>query len=522
MKKKGLLLAVTMVLTTVICSAQSIHIIPHHSPFIPTATQSIQTENLMQQRDGDLVSNARVYEYFPSTAPIGNIIHKIARDGTAIIDTLFEADSINYAPFYLFALNPLGEGNIRVGIEHDETGNTILRISHFSDDDLNVDPSSDIVAPLCEGLAYDRPYSCFLDDHKLIVRYYTYRPDGGFDWHFARFRLDGTLEYENTPPVQIKDGFGVFNEKPRQYYQWHYSLDDVLECDVLDKDFQPIDSFSIPEDSLDFLHDYHYIFSTPTFCPYLVVDGDDLVLQTAFEFRQDTIINYYIDTTLVWTNDSCFYGLVLSRYDKHTRQLIKWKRFDHDPALHGIECLGFQKADNGCFYLAYEEGSVSQGRAYIKALKVDANFNTIWTRYYDLMNHPEIKLVQFLRHSIPLHDNGVTNGMAIFGISTDTETNTGGLFYLFINDEGSPYGMAETLLRPYAFYPNPVQDRLRLQYSPDVQPKAITLYDLQGCLVRTQNSGLESLSMAGLAAGQYVMKVALADGKMYTDKVVKE
>ena len=72
------------------------------------------------------------------------------------------------------------------------------------------------------------------------------------------------------------------------------------------------------------------------------------------------------------------------------------------------------------------------------------------------------------------------------------------------------------------FYPNPVKDVLHLHYPEETQPKAIALYDLQGRLVHTQNSGLENLSMAGLAAGQYVMKVALADGKMYTDKVVKE
>ena len=72
------------------------------------------------------------------------------------------------------------------------------------------------------------------------------------------------------------------------------------------------------------------------------------------------------------------------------------------------------------------------------------------------------------------------------------------------------------------FYPNPTQDRLRLQYSPEVQPKTIELYDLQGRLVRSQNQGLESVDMQGFASGQYLMKVTLEDGKSFTDKVVKE
>ena len=71
-------------------------------------------------------------------------------------------------------------------------------------------------------------------------------------------------------------------------------------------------------------------------------------------------------------------------------------------------------------------------------------------------------------------------------------------------------------------YPNPAQDQLQLQYSPDVEPKQIELYDLQGRLVRSQGSGLERLNLQGLAPGQYVMKVTLTDGTTYTDKVLKE
>jgi len=77
-------------------------------------------------------------------------------------------------------------------------------------------------------------------------------------------------------------------------------------------------------------------------------------------------------------------------------------------------------------------------------------------------------------------------------------------------------------VRPYAYYPNPAQDQLHLNYSPDVKPAQIGLYDLQGRLVRSQTSGLESINLQGLAAGQYVMKVTMANGTTFSDKVVKE
>ena len=71
-------------------------------------------------------------------------------------------------------------------------------------------------------------------------------------------------------------------------------------------------------------------------------------------------------------------------------------------------------------------------------------------------------------------------------------------------------------------YPNPAQDELHLHYSPDVTPTQIELYDLQGRLVKTQRSSLESLNLQGLAAGTYTMRVSLEGGKVFSDKIIKE
>ena len=77
-------------------------------------------------------------------------------------------------------------------------------------------------------------------------------------------------------------------------------------------------------------------------------------------------------------------------------------------------------------------------------------------------------------------------------------------------------------MRPYMFYPNPAQDQLRLQYSPDVQPTRVELYDLQGRLVRSQGSAFESVDMGQLPTGTYTMSVIMDDGQVFSDKVVKE
>ena len=61
-----------------------------------------------------------------------------------------------------------------------------------------------------------------------------------------------------------------------------------------------------------------------------------------------------------------------------------------------------------------------------------------------------------------------------------------------------------------------------MQFSPDVQPKQVELYDLQGRLLRTQRSSFGSIDMSQLLAGAYMLRVTLEDGKVFSDKVVKE
>jgi len=96
------------------------------------------------------------------------------------------------------------------------------------------------------------------------------------------------------------------------------------------------------------------------------------------------------------------------------------------------------------------------------------------------------------------------------------------VFFLILTDESWSVSETESFVRPYTYYPNPAQNELHLQYSPDVKPTQVELYDLQGRLVHSQSDGLESISLQGLSAGQYFMKVTLENGKVSTDKVIKE
>ena len=118
---------------------------------------------------------------------------------------------------------------------------------------------------------------------------------------------------------------------------------------------------------------------------------------------------------------------------------------------------------------------------------------------------------------------GNETGIYIAGYSSRLTDYKGGLFFFFLNDEGiTTVQNGSVAIRPYACYPNPTHDMLHLQYSPDVQPAQIELYDLQGRLVRSQSKAFESIDMGQLPAGTYTLRVTLEDGQTFSDKVVKE
>lgn len=112
---------------------------------------------------------------------------------------------------------------------------------------------------------------------------------------------------------------------------------------------------------------------------------------------------------------------------------------------------------------------------------------------------------------------------AIALIKYDSHLDMVNVFVLkFFADGSLSVPEMQEFVRPYAFYPNPVKAQLLMQFSPDVQPTQVELYDLQGRLVRTQSKAFESIDMSQLPAGTYTLRVTMEDGKTYSDKVVKE
>ena len=500
MKKALFIISLFMVANVAI--AQTLDSIAHHQCGYYGPNGGGELDNVAQMSDGNILFLHKVGINFggnSSADVVGNVHYKVSRHGCILLDTLFVPD---YDPSsYLLAKNPNDVDNIRVGIVRDSvSGGSFFQIFPFGND-LNYDSINEVRVPLSDTFAYS-PDNGYLINKQNDVVFTYYTPSGSDDWdqHFACFGLDGTLKFENVIPqstIPTEGGylrFGVFNESPLEYF-WcgrdRVSINpQFFVCYIFDSLLQYKDSFSITP--INSFYNFQYVFGWEE-C--LLPDGDDFIFGS--RYKRGPTEN----------------GVCLVRYDKQTFEQKNMVLFKSRPMLnYGGACpVGLGKDSEGSIYFCYDTQSLMfTDKGQVAVVKLDANFNVQWQRF---CLEPE----GYYRHGsviTVLDDGGIAVGGAYVGRPE--------VFFLVLSDDGWAIDESETTVRPYLFYPNPAQDQLHLQYSPDVNPMQVELYDLQGRLVRTQSKDLESFSLQGLSAGTYTMRVMLEDGKAFSDKIVKE
>lgn len=500
MKRVFLTLAVVLMACRV--SAQTLDSIAHHHVGYYGPEGGGQWEGILQLRDGNVLFVHMEGINMSSTSDIvGNDYYKVSRHGAVILDTLFVYD--NDPPFFLFAKNPKNDDHIRVGIVHDSTsGGSFLQIFPF-DNDMRFDSVNEVFVPLSDTFAYSCHDGYLINSQNdLVFTYVTPYNREVWNRHFACFGLDGTLKHDTVMPWSSLPtnsgyrGLGVFSESPLEYYWYGSDEPFQLDCYILDSLFQYKGSFTLTEESLSpEVPQLRYSFGWQD-C--LLVDGDDFIIGSSY----------------VKGNKN---GVCLARYDKHTLEQKDVVLFPSRPMIYnstmglGACPIGLGMDSEGSLYYSYNtQQPMFTDKGQIAVAKLDADFNVQWERF---CLEPE-GYYRNGTHMIVLDDGGAAVCGAIW--------YTPEVFMLILSDDGWSINESEALVRPYAYWPNPAQDELHLQFSPDITPTQIELYDLQGRLVRSQRNGLESLNLQGLASGTYTMRVTLEGGKVFADKVVKE
>ena len=515
MKKLTLILAILM--ATIVAKAQTVDSIPHHS----MGYRDIRPQIFMEMSDGSIIGGYEIADVNP-LIPLGDVWHKVSRgmpgNGLEIVDTLLLPND-NF-PWHLTAKDPQGDGNIFV-----EFGNNFdeeycyLKIRRFNDD-LIFD-TTEVFVQIAQFIGNIADPGLLLDPYANLIFAY-YENLSPLKFNFVKMDLDGTIKYQKTVDsieIDPRQDIGpiVFNQSPLQYCYWGFfhkgnpSTNFGINCYILDSLFNVQKTYRLP--NLGDAPDYSE-YDLNGFYTKMLGLGDGNLLVARPYHRMYNLMPYIEDQ-----------GVALIKYDS-SFQKTAIRKFHSEPYLENEDVtanpIGLGRSKDGNIYFAYYTNTMRPyyGNYYgrVSVVKMDCDLNIIWQRY---CLEPQGYGRSWGMMQV-LEDNSV----AVSGINTITTSN-GQLdhtevFYVVVNDDYDALEEEGLIVRPYAYWPNPAQDELHLQFSPDVTPTQIELYDLQGRLVHMQRKGLESLNMEGLASGAYTMRVTLEGGKVFSDKVIKE
>ena len=473
--KKHLFTTLFLAMTVLFVHAQSYQLLSHHC----LGDYYVDMTNLTQLPDGHVVANTTLSNTFPNgISPsihytFGRCLLKVSYDEARVVDSVIDYDSYIKSQNYLFDHNPNGEDCIFARIKSDIGGDSLC-ISRYDENFVSV--CANVSVPLEEEAGYQTYYCLGNDD--FIMSYDVLDLNGTF---FSRYGFDGTLKnkvfyHDSVCPIHTYQGgrLKVWNQERTEY----------LVCGIGQGKF----AYILMDSTLNII-DSATIYSNAS--PHFMDSYDN------------DIENMDDETYLLATHyrDVIRDGILLAKRSKTTHGNLKRINFPEADNQHQ-RIIGLGRSGNGDYYLVYKD-------ADLQVLRFDSDLNIIWERTYSLPDG------YYYPSCMKALNNG---GLAIGGMQT-----TGTVFMLIVNDDGTTdTPEMEGFVRPFMFYPNPAQDQLHLQYSPDVTPAQIELYDLQGRLVRMQSKSLESVDLQGLTARQYLMKVTMEDGKSYSDKVVKK
>lgn len=86
---------------------------------------------------------------------------------------------------------------------------------------------------------------------------------------------------------------------------------------------------------------------------------------------------------------------------------------------------------------------------------------------------------------------------------------------------GSTIGLDEMVLENLTIYPNPATDVLNVEFTTESADVVVSILDLSGRVIATQNGSDVSFPVADLASGSYLVRIATANGTVTENVVIK-
>lgn len=171
--------------------------------------------------------------------------------------------------------------------------------------------------------------------------------------------------------------------------------------------------------------------------------------------------------------------------------------------------------DDGRIYVVWSDNKQGKRELTVECLDFDLNLldEVVCLAYMQIVNYGLI-----------VRSNG---GLAISGWLYDSEFQyyESSKIYAVIFDETLSSPEISFLRNPFVCYPNPAKDIVSISFAENSTCQEVNIYSLDGRLVETRlGASLQNnaIDISNLNSGVYIMKIRMADGKEFTERIIKE
>ena len=171
--------------------------------------------------------------------------------------------------------------------------------------------------------------------------------------------------------------------------------------------------------------------------------------------------------------------------------------------------------DDGRIYVVWSNKQQSKRELTVECLDFDLNLldEVVCLGYMQMVNYGLI-----------VRENG---GLALSGwlYDSDYQFNESSEIYAVIFDETLSTSELSSSEKPFLCYPNPAKDIVSISFAENSTCQEVNIYSLDGRLVKTRlGASLQNnaIDISNLNSGVYIMKIRMADGKEFTERIIKE
>ncbi len=485
---KRLTITIALMIITLVVSAQNYSTWLHHGTY-----RVNQCYDILELSDGNLVVKEAVFD--DNLRDVGYNLYKITPQGE-LLDSLFVE---NHDIYWLNPMlrDPYNTNSNIITSFYTSYGMNYYKATCFND---NMEITGETISEYYDNCMI--PTEFFVDSNNdLICR--SKLDDNNFC--FVRMGLDGSMKAQSDTistagaesGIQLQHPVFQISSEPLRYGYIMFRNNDIT-IDVYDEWFTRLERKTIKR-----LNEWYLGTSVNT---NACGTGDGgFVITTDLRRLQGMEVIHGLFVLKFNANIDIEKAYCIAEY---TSDYPKYYYLNKNLCV----------TDNNIF-VVWEQKKERQEKLSVQTMFVsclDKNLNPVWSE----PTMSVLDATNFFNNGITSLSNG---GVAISGwLASEASYYESKDIYAIVSDNYLSTPEVSTTERPFVCHPNPAKDVISISFAENSGCNSIAIYSIDGRLVKLQNFNSGTIDVSGLSSGVYVMKVRMADGSEFTERIVKE